>query len=216
MVSSKKYSYDKKMRAVNFPNIGIIESNLSEEQIDYLKECIKDKGYPCKDALVGNIHNSYWLRDKNDWFFNNVIGLNIKAYEESFCNLGSLVPVTGVHNYVMSSWWVNYQKKHEFNPSHDHGGVYSFVIWINIPTDFREQHNVSIARGINSGGATVSDFEFTYSNILGQPMSYVYNMDKSVEGKMVFFPSFLRHCVYPFFECDETRVSISGNISLHT
>ena len=73
MVSSKKYSYDKKMRAVNFPNIGIIESNLSEEQIDYLKECIKDKGYPCKDDLVGNIHNSYWLRDKNDWFFNNVI-----------------------------------------------------------------------------------------------------------------------------------------------
>ena len=77
------------MKAFTFPNLGIIESNLSEEQIDYLKECIKDKGYPCKDALVGNIHNSYWLRDKNDWFFNNVIGLNIKAYEESFCNLGS-------------------------------------------------------------------------------------------------------------------------------
>ena len=127
-----------------------------------------------------------------------------------------MIPTTGFHNYILSSWWVNYQKKHDFNPPHDHNGVYSFVIWINVPTDYREQHNISIARGINSGGAVASDFAFQYSNILGQPMSYVYHMDKSVEGKMVFFPSSLRHCVYPFFECDETRVSIAGNISLHT
>ena len=41
-------------------------------------------------------------------------------------------------------------------------------------------------------------------------------MDKEVEGKMVLFPSSLKHCVYPFFECDETRISISGNIHLRT
>ncbi len=204
------------IKAFTFPNVGIIESNLSEEQIDYLKECIDNKGSSCKDHLVGNIHNSYELYDKNNWFFDNVLGSNIDYYQKSFTNLGSMIPTTGFHNYVLSSWWVNYQKKHDFNPPHDHNGVYSFVIWINVPTDYREQHNISIARGINSGGAVASDFAFQYSNILGQPMSYVYHMDKSVEGKMVFFPSSLRHCVYPFFECDETRVSIAGNISLHT
>tara|TARA_B100000123_G_scaffold8545_1_gene6420 strand:+ start:173 stop:790 length:618 start_codon:yes stop_codon:yes gene_type:complete len=204
------------IKAFTFPNVGIIESNLSEEQIDYLKECIDNKGSSCKNHLVGNIHNSYELYDKNNWFFDNVLGSNIDYYQKSFTNLGSMIPTTGFHNYVLSSWWVNYQKKHDFNPPHDHNGVYSFVIWINVPTDYREQHNISIARGINSGGAVASDFAFQYSNILGQPMSYVYHMDKSVEGKMVFFPSSLRHCVYPFFECDETRVSIAGNISLHT
>ena len=204
------------IKAFTFPNVGIIESNLSEEQIDYLKECIDNKGSSCKDHLVGNIHNSYELYDKNNWFFDNVLVPNIDYYQKSFTNLGSMIPTTGFHNYILSSWWVNYQKKHDFNPPHDHNGVYSFVIWINVPTDYREQHNISIARGINSGGAVASDFAFQYSNILGQPMSYVYHMDKSVEGKMVFFPSSLRHCVYPFFECDETRVSIAGNISLHT
>ena len=204
------------IKAFTFPNVGIIESNLSEEQIDYLKECIDNKGSSCKNHLVGNIHNSYELYDKNNWFFDNVLGSNIDYYQKSFTNLGSMIPTTGFHNYILSSWWVNYQKKHDFNPPHDHNGVYSFVIWINVPTDYREQHNISIARGINSGGAVASDFAFQYSNILGQPMSYVYHMDKSVEGKMVFFPSSLRHCVYPFFECDETRVSIAGNISLHT
>ena len=204
------------IKAFTFPNVGIIESNLSEEQIDYLKECIDNKGSSCKNHLVGNIHNSYELYDKNNWFFDNVLVSNIDYYQKSFTNLGSMIPTTGFHNYILSSWWVNYQKKHDFNPPHDHNGVYSFVIWINVPTDYREQHNISIARGINSGGAVASDFAFQYSNILGQPMSYVYHMDKSVEGKMVFFPSSLRHCVYPFFECDETRVSIAGNISLHT
>ena len=32
------------------------------------------------------------------------------------------------------------------------------------------------------------------------------------EGKMVFFPSALNHQVFPFYESDEERVSISGNI----
>ena len=56
------------IKAFTFPNVGIIESNLSEEQIDYLKECIDNKGNSCKDHLVGNIHNSYELYDKNNWF----------------------------------------------------------------------------------------------------------------------------------------------------
>ncbi len=29
---------------------------------------------------------------------------------------------------------------------------------------------------------------------------------------MLFFPAALRHTVYPFFNCDEPRVSVSGNV----
>ena len=32
---------------------------------------------------------------------------------------------------------------------------------------------------------------------------------------MLFFPSFLRHQVFPFYECEEERVTISGNICLY-
>ena len=139
------------MKAIEFPNIGIIENNLSEEQINYLKECIKNKGKPYKNNLVGNIHNSFELHDKNNWFFNNVLTHSIIYYQNSFFNLGSMVPVKGFHNYILSSWWVNYQKKHDFNPIHSHHGIYSFVIWMKVPTNYREQHNISIAKGIDSG-----------------------------------------------------------------
>jgi hypothetical protein len=33
---------------------------------------------------------------------------------------------------------------------------------------------------------------------------------------MLFFPATLRHVVYPFFNCDGERISVSGNIILDT
>jgi len=37
-------------------------------------------------------------------------------------------------------------------------------------------------------------------------------MDPELEGKMLFFPAQMKHAVHPFYECDEDRVSISGNL----
>ena len=117
----------------------------------------------------------------------------------------------------LESVWINYQKKHEFNPIHDHTGVYSFVIWVKIPTEYEHQHALSIAKGVNPfGGAVTGDFVFNYTNIIGKQSSFIFNMGEYVEGRMILFPSDLRHCVYPFYDCDEERVSISGNICLDT
>ena len=33
------------------------------------------------------------------------------------------------------------------------------------------------------------------------------------EGYMILFPARLRHCVYPFYETNEPRISIAGNLS---
>ena len=33
---------------------------------------------------------------------------------------------------------------------------------------------------------------------------------------MLFFPSKLNHVVYPFYKCDEERISISGNVGVDT
>ena len=75
----------------------------------------------------------------------------------------------------------------------------------------------SVAKGVNPfGGAVTGDFVFNYTNIIGKQSSFIFNMGEYVEGRMILFPSDLRHCVYPFYDCDEERVSISGNICLDT
>ena len=39
-------------------------------------------------------------------------------------------------------------------------------------------------------------------------------MSKEMEGTILFFPSELKHTVYPFYNCEEDRISISGNIAI--
>jgi hypothetical protein len=116
--------------------------------------------------------------------------------------------------FCLRTLWVNFQKENEFNPLHDHGGVFSFVVWVKIPTDWKEQHALPISA--NSNLPKASDFEFQYTTMLGDYNTYSYSLDKKSEGSMLFFPSNLYHQVYPFYNCDKERVSISGNIRFDT
>ena len=109
--------------------------------------------------------------------------------------------------------WVNYQKQHEFNPIHDHTGIYSFVIWMKIPTDYRNQRENQIANGSNTN--VISNFCFNYTTTTGGNAQYVYEMSKRMEGTILLFPSQLQHAVYPFYNCEEDRISISGNIAIN-
>jgi len=47
---------------------------------------------------------------------------------------------------------------------------------------------------------------------LGAISPMTFEMDPEINGSLVLFPSTLHHQVYPFFESDDYRVSISGNI----
>ena len=44
-------------------------------------------------------------------------------------------------------------------------------------------------------------------------LNYEFKLSPKLEGTMLFFPATLRHCVHPFYETDEARISIAGNLS---
>ncbi len=192
-------------------NLGWLQSKLDKEEMDFLWQCIDDKGQDWKPTLVGQINSSYRIEDKNDWFFINVLSKLGMNYEGRIKNLGAMIPVDN-KSYYLSNMWVNFQKQYEFNPVHEHIGVYSFVIWMKIPTDFKDQRELSIAK--NSSSSVISNFCINYQNILGQNEEYMYEMSKEMEGTILFFPSQLLHTVYPFYNCEEDRISISGNIAV--
>ena len=198
-------------------NLGWLEKKLSNQEIDYLWRCIKNKKEDYKKDLGGavNVSSNNKLLDRGDWFWTNTVAPLCRKYTQEFRNLGNKVPTVSPHPYCMSSWWVNNQKKHEFVALHEHMGIYSFVIWLKIPTQFEQQKKNPISFG-GDENSYISNFGFEYSNILGESTTHIYQMDPEMEGMMLFFPSRLKHVVYPFFNCDETRISISGNISLDT
>ena len=115
-------------------------------------------------------------------------------------------------------------KKHEFNPPHRHSGLYTFVVFMKIPTHWKEQHCLPIRRDETKVKKTemgsrawnqASDFQFIYGvGASGSLIATSQNLPLSSgdEGRMLFFPAWLMHQVLPFYECEEERITISGNI----
>ena len=202
------------IKPIHPPHLGLLEKKLSDEQMKRLWKYIDNRGESVKDTLAGHVHESNSLIDEDGWFFKNTLLQLIYMYAGEFDNVGDKLPTPNKHPYFLSRMWVNYQKQCEYNPLHDHTGVYSFVIWMKIPTKQEEQDKISFSSEANT--KKNSTFQILYNNILGQPTTITYYMNPECEGTMFFFPSQLQHQVYPFYNCDEDRISISGNILLNT
>tara|TARA_R110000782_G_scaffold210402_1_gene298464 strand:+ start:131 stop:778 length:648 start_codon:yes stop_codon:yes gene_type:complete len=205
------------VKCVSPQTTGWLELTLPKTCMDKLWENIdesKKLNIDHRTELVGNIGTSLILKDTNNYFFNNILINLVNVYFKKFPTTQQLiVPYVGKnYNYKIDSWWVNFQNKGEFNPIHHHRGIFSFVIWMRIPTNYKEQQQLPFTK--NSSKPSAGNFEFEYTNMLGYIEQYEYFMDAGLEATMLFFPSKLMHQVYPFFVCDEKRISISGNICL--
>ena len=200
----------------HFPNVGVIEGQLPEDTVDGLWKLIEEsrkQPEDMKSELAGNISSSIRLDGSSpliEDFVKNVIPIYIEQTIKSYGPPWRTTMKEG-EEFNLESLWVNFQKKHEFNPPHDHSGVYSFVIWMQIPTSYEEQKKLPICAESNAHGS-ISNFGFHYTNSLGRVSQFMYNMEKETEGWMVMFPSEMKHEVFPFYENDGERISISGNI----
>ena len=126
------------------PVTGWLEISLERNIIDYLNTRIDAsiaEDDSVKDQLAGHISSSLNLIDKDDFFTNNVLLKCAEQYYQAFPAYPSrnINHASTTNNLVLNDWWVNFQKKHEYNPTHGHGGLYSFVVWMKIPTDNKEQ-----------------------------------------------------------------------------
>ena len=202
----------------SFPNIGVVEGQLPEDVVKDIWKVIKKarkKPEDMKGELAGNISSSIRLDSESPQlaeFLNTILPEFINSHIESYCAPWRAVMKEG-EGFNLESLWVNFQKKHEFNPPHDHSGVFSFVIWMQIPTSYEEQKKLPVCAESNADNH-ISNFAFSYTNTMGRVSTFAYNMEKEAEGYMVMFPSQMLHQVFPFYESDGERISISGNVDI--
>jgi hypothetical protein len=107
-------------------------------------------------------------------------------------------------HYALTALWINYQKKNEFNPPHDHDGVLSFVIYLDMPEELAKENKDYIGKSCGPGG-----IQFLYGE--GNRQSITYMSEIPETGDMFIFPAWLKHWVCPF-KSDITRISVSGNV----
>ena len=106
--------------------------------------------------------------------------------------------------YILSALWVNYQKKNEFNPPHDHDGKLSFVIYLDIPEALKEENQNYIGKSCGPGG-----IQFLYGDGPRDCVTYMSHFPETRD--MFIFPAWLKHWVSPY-QSDCTRISVSGNV----
>lgn len=113
-----------------------------------------------------------------------------------------------------SSYWINFQQKHEYNPKHVHSGLYSWVIWYKIP--YTKQDEVDKGPGEVSYPRHNVNGEFVFSTtdtmMPNMFVDTVVSVERDLEKKLIIFPSHTAHSVYPFYSTNDERISIAGNV----
>tara|TARA_R100000781_G_scaffold84924_2_gene52304 strand:+ start:626 stop:1267 length:642 start_codon:yes stop_codon:yes gene_type:complete len=202
------------------PKDGWLQAQLDQNIVDYLWKLVRKnwKKKSNKGSLAGNISHSYILKDEDDFFYNQTLSPLIEEFKKvtghrSFSSSTSnFTRNLDVDKLRLNTMWSNHQYKHEFNPIHYHHGVYSFVVWLAIPYAFEEQKLLPQFHGVKEPDIKPGCFEFQWLSMLGDTDNETYRLTPAWEGWMLFFPARLRHTVYPFYNTDKPRVSVSGNI----
>jgi hypothetical protein len=188
------------------------EHRLSEAVMDRLWDYIayaKERDDRVDHLLAGHITCQLRLKDINNWFWNDTCVPIVEQYKDRYDKGND-------RSESLQAFWVNFQNKHEFNPIHAHDGFLSFVIFMQIPYDWK----IPIFN-CKPEERSAGNFEALYLDVDGihpdtekdRIYTYTYHLDSSAEGLMVVFPSHTPHLVYPFYKCEEERITIAGNIA---
>lgn len=197
---------------LQFPNLGFIGCELSEEELKPIRDEVEEisKNFetanPLNERLVGHIKKEYTLQKVHKHIEKLALQM---AY--SF-RVAHHYADPKIDDLFLVGSWVNFQKKHEFNPLHNHDGEYVFVIWLDVPYHIEDE--IKMFPDIPTRNSRAGHFSFQYINSLGNMLPWTIPVDKTYEGKMILFPADLNHEVHPFYTSDDYRISVSGNLHL--
>ena len=191
-------------------NLGIATfDELDANIIDYLKTQIKNKKKleNANTFLAGHIKDEYDIKITNN--YSNYICHCIGTHSITREHLKKIDILSKDLLIILSKSWINFQKKYEFNPLHDHRGIFSFIIFMQIPYKIEEEFKIYS----NATSKHTSCLSFVHTNMYGDIVDTTCSVDESYLYKMLIFPAKLKHMVYPFYTSDKERITVSGNVT---
>ena len=187
----------------------IYYSTLTDEFVNVLKDIAvasKAKNINIGHMLAGNIANqckAIISHHQHELFVEEIwqqVSTALKGFDDAITDFTQLDFNLG------GGPWINFQKANEFNPYHNHSGMLSAVIYIDVPKEIKEENdNVTIETNMPRAGMIgfISGTDDRYSR-----SSYCH---QSKTGEIFIFPASLNHLVYPF-KSDVERISMSFNV----
>jgi hypothetical protein len=167
------------------------------------------------DNLIGQLKKSYALSDSRNVIEKKMLALADK-HDSEYNHLETWrasFPKKQRDNLKVSldSLWVNFQERYEFQPIHDHAGVFSFIIFYEIPYDIETEQ--ASGPGNNAVERMNGLLEFHYADYKGDLATMSIPADKKWSKTCILFPAKLKHSVTPFYSSTDYRITISGNLA---
>ena len=213
MTNWEKLVYDNaNNHLLSWRNVSAFE--LPQDIFTLLKQWVvqaKENGECANKSLLGHIKEEYKITNYTQYFENYILNC---CCDQSVYQTWELIDIMSDNRPLyLDNLWVNYQKKYEFNPPHDHSGVVSFVIFVQIPYDLNDEELCypDLSKEARCRNHT-SKFAFLNPNSFSGLAVDPLDVDKSFEGKMLMFNSKQVHEVYPFYTSDDYRITVSGNM----
>jgi hypothetical protein len=214
----------------NMPSVYVMETQMPEGMVedlnDYLDEYVEDENKKSlADTLVGQIaQGEQLLMDNAD--------PRVKEYTDFVCGLGAdyinfFSQNTGAmlktpKAVAIDETWSVHSYEGDYNPIHDHGtktimGI-SSTSWTKVPQQILDQPTAGTSSYslYNASGDCDGYIAFQYgrnelinTDRLRPPQSFVIQPEV---GKLLVFPSWLQHMVYPFKGEGERR-TVASNLN---
>ena len=208
----------------NLPAAIMMEHRLSKEVVQTLnthldKELKNPDRKSLSGDLVGQIHQGEQL--SMDFECDDLKDFRLMVENLGVAYLRHFVEQTGTmirpKQVVTDKLWSVHSYEGDYNPIHDHltaspMGI-SFTTWTKVPEQIGKTEDYNL---YNSSGAIDGYINFTYGlNQTSDPERLRPSQSRYVkpeEGKLLLFPSWMQHTVYPFFGEGERR-TVAGNMN---
>ena len=213
----------------NMPAVYVLETQMPKDMIDsvndYMDEYREDKNKESlAKTLVGQIDKGEQLlldhNDKRMVEYNNFICSLGAEYINHFAASGN--SVKGPKQVQIDETWSVHSYDGDYNPIHDHGtktlmGI-STTAWTKVPPQIgaKATANSPTYSLYNESGHSDGCIAFQYGQVsvidgdrLKPAQSFVMTPEV---GKLLLFPSWLQHMVYPFKGEGERR-TIASNLN---
>ena len=187
---------------------------------EVLSDDKKSTQFDWSDHLVGKVHKEVQIPmiDPNDAnYCKSILKENCLMYLKELISKGRAYidnmilhhPTKGnLHptesNINISQSWIVSQYKGEYNPWHQHSGHLSSVIYLKVPKGMDEFFEKEGEDHYPVGGA-IQFMQGDKQNFRNDTLTF-----RPEVGKMLIFPSWLKHSVYRF-DVDGERICMSFN-----
>lgn len=178
----------------------LFSTNVDENISVKLLENFKKENILYKKELANVVKEEFEF-DKN--LFSNLLAPYLNVYlntAEEWYNkkIGNELEITHC--------WINFMKKNEFVPLHDHNTDLSSVLYLEVPEKI-EKEEIDFLNKFGGPGAII----FKYGE--NKQLNITTAIIKPKKNQLLIFPSSLIHMVYPF-KFEGYRISIATNYKL--